>query len=87
MQEISQNTSAVAMSVENQNSAADEISNTVANAADGTKAMAAVIGEVATAATETHTSARTVLAASEAAEMAANDLRNEIDAFLQNVAA
>jgi methyl-accepting chemotaxis protein len=87
MQEISQYTSAVATTVENQNAATDEISNNVANAAEGTKAIASVIGEVASAATETRTSARTVLAASEVAEAAAIDLRNEIEAFLQNVAA
>jgi Methyl-accepting chemotaxis protein len=87
MQEISQYTSAVATTVENQNAATDEISNNVANAAEGTKAIASVIGEVASAATETRTSARTVLAASAVAEAAAIDLRNEIEAFLQNVAA
>jgi methyl-accepting chemotaxis protein len=87
MQEVSQYTSAVAQSVKNQNASTDLISNTVASAAEGTKAMAAVISEVASAATETDTSARTVLAASEAAENAASDLRNEIEAFLQNVAA
>ena len=87
MQEINQFASAVAMSVETQNAATGEISNSVANAAVGAKAIASVIGEVASSATETRTSARTVLTASEAAETAANDLRNEIEAFLQNVAA
>jgi methyl-accepting chemotaxis protein len=87
MQEINQFAATVAMSVETQNAATGEISNSVANAAVGAKAIASVIGEVASSATETRTSARTVLTASEAAETAAKDLRNEIEAFLQNVAA
>jgi methyl-accepting chemotaxis protein len=87
MQEINQFASAVVMSVETQNAATGEISNNVANAAEGAKAIASVIGNVASSATETLTSARTVLTASEAAETAANDLRNEIDAFLRDVAA
>jgi methyl-accepting chemotaxis protein len=87
MQEINQFASAVVMSVETQNAATGEISNNVANAAEGAKAIASVIGNVASSATETLTSARTVLTASEAAETAANDLRNEIDAFLREVAA
>ena len=87
MQEISQYTSAVATSIESQNVATDEISNNVANAAEGTKIIAAVLGDVASGATATRTSAQTVLAASEAAETAAVDLRKEVEAFLQNVAA
>jgi methyl-accepting chemotaxis protein len=87
MQEISRYTSVVVTSVENQNAATSAISNNVANAAEGTKVIASVLGAVASAASETHTSSQTVLAASEAAEMAAIDLGNEIEAFLQNVAA
>jgi methyl-accepting chemotaxis protein len=87
MQEISQYTSAVAASVENQNVVTDEISNSVTIAAEGAKAIASVIGEVVSAASETHNSAQTVLTASEIAEAAAINLRNEIKTFLQDVAA
>jgi len=87
MQEINQLTSVVAASVENQNAATGEISNNVANAADAAKVMASVLCDVASAASETRASAQTVLAASESAEMAGINLRNEIEAFLQSVAA
>ena len=45
-----------------------------------------VLGEVAGAATETRGSAETVLAASEAVEAAAAELRTEVEGFLQKVA-
>jgi methyl-accepting chemotaxis protein len=87
MQEINQLTSVVAASVETQNAATGEISDNVANAAEAAKVMASVLSDVASAASETRMSAQTVLAASESAEMAGINLRNEIEAFLQSVAA
>jgi methyl-accepting chemotaxis protein len=45
-----------------------------------------VLGEVAGAATETRGSAETVLAASQAVESAAGDLRGEVEGFLAKVA-
>jgi methyl-accepting chemotaxis protein len=87
MQEINQLTSVVAASIEHQNAATGEISNSVASAAEAAKVMTSVLSDVATAATETRTSAETVLAASESAELAGINLRNEIEAFLKSVAA
>ena len=56
------------------------------SAAQGTKEIVAVLGEVAGAATETRGSAETVLSASEAVETAAANLRQEVEGFLQKVA-
>jgi len=58
----------------------------VSGAASGAKEIVSVLGEVAGAATETRSSAETALAASEAAEKAADDLRAEVEGFLQKVA-
>jgi methyl-accepting chemotaxis protein len=57
MHEINEYTTAVAAAVEQQNSATGEISHNVASAAQGTGHVAAVLGEVAGAATETRASA------------------------------
>jgi methyl-accepting chemotaxis protein len=58
----------------------------VTGAARGTKGIVTALGEVAGAATETRGSAETVLAASQAVEKAAGDLRTEVEDFLQKVA-
>jgi NO-binding membrane sensor protein with MHYT domain/methyl-accepting chemotaxis protein len=86
MREISQFTAAAAASVQQQNAATGEISQNVASAAKGTKEIVHVLDDVAGAATETHGSAETVLAASQAVESAAADLRTEVEGFLQKVA-
>jgi methyl-accepting chemotaxis protein/PAS domain-containing protein len=86
MREINQFTAAAAASVQQQNAATSEISQNVASAAQGTKEIVNVLGEVAGAATETRGSAETVLAASEAVETAAGNLRSEVEGFLQQVA-
>jgi NO-binding membrane sensor protein with MHYT domain/methyl-accepting chemotaxis protein len=86
MSEINQFTASAAASVQQQNAATGEISQNVASAAKGTKEIVQVLSDVAVAATETHGSAETVLAASQAVETAAVDLRTEVEAFLQKVA-
>ncbi|HZP71211.1 MAG TPA: PAS-domain containing protein [Pseudolabrys sp.] len=86
MQEINSNTSAVAASVEQQNLATGEISRSVANAAEGTNHVVAVLGEVAGAATQTRASAEVVRDASEAVEHAVGNLRLEVEDFLGKVA-
>jgi methyl-accepting chemotaxis protein len=86
MQEISKFTAAAAASVTQQNAATGEITQNVASAAKGTKEIVSVLGDVAGAATETRGSAETVLAASQAVETAAADLRSEVEGFLQKVA-
>jgi methyl-accepting chemotaxis protein len=87
MQEINQDASAVAASVQQQNAATDEISHSVANAAKGTRQMVKVLDEVAGAVAQTRTAAETVLKASDAVETAAVDLRAEVRDFLGKVAA
>ena len=86
MQEIDQYTSAVAISVEQQNAATSEISQNVTSAADGAKVIVSVLGEVAGATTESQQSAQTVLAASEVVEQVAAKLRGEVEGFLTKVA-
>ncbi len=46
-----------------------------------------MLGAVANAATETSSSARTVLGASQAVEASVSDLRTEVEKFLAQVAA
>jgi methyl-accepting chemotaxis protein len=86
MQEIDSYTSAVAVSVQQQNAATGEISKNVTGAADGAKLIVTVLSEVADATTETQQSAQTVLAAAESVEEAAVNLRNEVEDFLTKVA-
>jgi len=86
MQEISKYTASAAASVQQQNAATGEITQNVASAARGTKEIVSVLGDVAGAATETRGSAETVLAASQAVETAAADLRSEVEGFLLKVA-
>jgi methyl-accepting chemotaxis protein len=76
----------VAASVEQQNSATAEISQNVAGAADGTTVVVSVLGEVAGAATDTKSSAETVLSASRSVESAVAKLRGEVESFLGKVA-
>jgi methyl-accepting chemotaxis protein len=87
MQEINEFTSAVAASVHEQDAATSEISHNVASAAEGTKVVVSVLGEVAGAATDTRTSAQSLLEASEAVANAAANLRSEVESFLARVAA
>ena len=86
MQEINHHTAAVVASVQQQNAATGEITDNVTSAATGSKEIVTALGEVAGAAAETRGSAETVLAASEAVEKAAGNLRIEVDSFLKKVA-
>jgi methyl-accepting chemotaxis protein len=85
--EISAYASAVAGSIEEQGAATLEISHNVANAADETSKIVAVLGEVADAAIATRASAQVVLTASESVEGAVENLRREVESFLGSVAA
>jgi methyl-accepting chemotaxis protein len=87
MQEISRHTSAVVCCAEEQYAAAGDISHNVASAAAGTKAVVSVLDDVVSAAVKTQNSARTVLAASEAVELAAASLHEKVEGFLGTVAA
>ena len=86
MLEIDGYTSAVARSLEQQNSATDEISSNVASAAGGAKGMMGVLDEVTAAVGETRNAAAKVLEASESVEAAAAGLQRRIEDFLGRVA-
>jgi methyl-accepting chemotaxis protein len=86
MEEVRQFTSAIATSVEQQNSATAEISDNVATAAAGTRSVVAVLQRVSGAIADMQSSADTVLKASAAVEKAAESLRGSVDGFLRKVA-
>jgi methyl-accepting chemotaxis protein len=86
MLEIRHFTAAIATSVEEQNAATREIASSVAAAASGTKSVVAVLQRVSGAITDMHSSADTVLAASQAVDKAAESLRGAVDGFLRKVA-
>ena len=86
MREIDGYTSAVALSLQQQDSATDEISHNVASAATGAKGMVSVLDEVTRAVGETGSAASKVLEASETVEAAATSLQRGIEGFLGRVA-
>jgi len=86
MEEINHNTAAVAASVQQQNAATDEISRNVTSAAQGTQMIVGVLGDIASAANETHDCAQNVLTASRVVGTTATDLRHQVEQFLAKVA-
>jgi methyl-accepting chemotaxis protein len=86
LQEINRYTMAVSAALDQQNAATGEISQNVTEAAQGAKAVVAVLEDVAGAITKTRNSAQTVLVASEAVEAAADNLREKVETFLGRVA-
>jgi methyl-accepting chemotaxis protein len=86
MRQINEFTTDVSSSVEEQNNATGAISRNVTGAAEGTKVIVDVLGQVAGAAIGGRSSAQTMLAASEAMEDAAGKLRSEVETFLAKVA-
>jgi len=86
MREIDGYTSAVALSLQQQDSATDEISHNVASAAHGAKGLVGVLDEVTKAVGETRNAAGQVLEASETVEAAASRLQRGIEGFLGRVA-
>jgi methyl-accepting chemotaxis protein len=86
MHDIDVSATTVSAAVEEQSAATAEISRNVASAADGAKLVVSVLAEVAGAATETRQSAESVLMASQRVEVAAADLRGEVEGFLARVA-
>lgn len=86
MREIDGYTSAVALSLQQQDSATEEISHNVASAAQGAKGMVAVLDEVTRAVGDTRDAADKVLDASETVEAAATSLQRRIEGFLSRVA-
>jgi len=86
MQEIDQYTSAVATSVGRQSTATGEISRNVVDAAQETKVVSSMLEEVVGANAKTDKSADKVLTASQAVEVAAENLREKVEGFLRKVA-
>jgi len=86
MGEIDGYTSAVARSLEQQDSATAEISHNVASAAGGAKVTVTVLDEVTSAVSDTRDAAAKVLEASESVETAAAGLQHRIESFLGRVA-
>lgn len=86
MREISLRTSSAASSVLQQNAATFEITRNATNAARGTSAVVAVLGEVSQAAIGTRAAAETVLTASTSVDTSVGNLRTEIESFLSKVA-
>jgi methyl-accepting chemotaxis protein len=86
MREIDGYTSAVALSLQQQDSATDEISHNVASAAHGAKGLVGVLDEVTKAVGEARNAAGQVLEASETVEAAASRLQRGIEGFLGRVA-
>jgi methyl-accepting chemotaxis protein len=86
MREIEHYTSGVAAAVEQQSAATRNIAVNVATAAQATQTMAAVLSDVAGAATQTHMSADVVLDSSHSVDSAVADLRTYVEEFLVSVA-
>jgi methyl-accepting chemotaxis protein len=86
MREIDGYTSAVALSLQQQDSATDEISHNVASAAQGALGMVTVLDEVTRGVGDTRNAAGKVLEASETVEAAATGLQRRIEGFLGRVA-
>ncbi len=86
MKEINNHTSSIAASVGQQNAATSAISESVAVAANGTKAVASILEKVTQAVSKASGSASTVLTASQNVEHAATDLKARVEEFLHRVA-
>jgi methyl-accepting chemotaxis protein len=87
MREIENYTSGVAAAIEEQSAATRNIAMNVATAAQATQTVAAVLNDVAGAATQTRTSADVVLDSSQSVDAAVADLRRQVEEFLAGVAA
>ncbi len=86
MDEISSYTTGIGSAIEQQSVSTDQISSSVANAAQETNRIAEMLGEVAGATVATRTSADIVLTASQAVESAVQNMRGEVETFLRDVA-
>ncbi|NBN64705.1 methyl-accepting chemotaxis protein [Pannonibacter tanglangensis] len=87
MEEVNSYTNAIASAVEQQGAATTEISRNVQQAARGTTAVSGSVQQLGKAVDDTARSAEQVLAASDTLSRRTSDLRQEIDGFLQDVAA
>jgi methyl-accepting chemotaxis protein len=85
--EISDITTAIAVSVEDQDVATREISSNIQQAASGTKEVSASIVNVTNAATETGTAAAEVLAGAQSLSEQSETLKEQVGTFLKEVRA
>ncbi len=86
MQDIDELSNAVAISVQQQDSATAEILRNVGSAAESAKLAASGLAEVANATTRTHDASQIVLEASESVQDTISKLRGEVETFLAKVA-
>lgn len=87
MEDVNRTTSAIAASVEEQGSATAEISRNVSEAANGTATVVHSINHVQESAGETSQSAEVVRGSVEQLQSCSDNLRHEIDSFLDRVQA
>lgn len=87
MQEINQDTSSIAASVQEQDAATRAISHNVGIAVESTELIATMLGEVVGAVNGGRTSAKTLLDTSKTVAEVARALRDRVEAFLGKVAA
>jgi methyl-accepting chemotaxis protein len=87
MEDVNRTTSAIAASVEQQGSATEEISRNVSEAAHGTSTVVQNVLQVQESAAETNQSAEAVQGAVADLRASSDDLRQEIDGFLNRVKA
>jgi PAS domain S-box-containing protein len=86
MNDINSCTTSVAAALEQQNAATGTISQNVNSAADGTRQVAAMLEQVASAVERDGTVAASVFDASKSVAVAATDLKRKVESFLGQVA-
>jgi methyl-accepting chemotaxis protein len=87
MGHVSQFAEGIAVAVEEQSAATQDIARNVQEAAKGANELAGGMLNVTDAIRETNCSATAVLGASQALTVQASELQEAVDAFLKNVAA
>ncbi|WP_169546374.1 methyl-accepting chemotaxis protein [Sneathiella aquimaris] len=85
IQTIRASTVTISSAVEEQNTATNEISRSVQEASSGTNEVSSKIGEVSAKSSETGSAASQVLAASGSLDRLAQDLKNDIEGFLNEI--
>ena len=86
MNEINQHAASVAQAVEQQRTATAEISRNVASAADGTKKIVSILGQVTTASRTNGSLITTVVGATRSVDANTTGINTEVESFLAKVA-
>jgi methyl-accepting chemotaxis protein len=87
MQEINRSTETISDAIAQQSAATGEIAQNITGATDEAARITSALSDVSGAATDTRSSAQTVLASSQSVESAARQLRERVERFLAQVAA